>query len=305
VIPAAFPEPWIDVVGDVTGGVPGDWYVTTLGDVITDQHWNLVEVLAYFAPKIAKEVIDTIVQLGDWPVIYEVGKVDRMRWLKCSIAGKLGATEAFVHTINFGKPGNDPTTTEAESLALAEAFAGYWATAVSDTGATKLSWALPAEVVYTEVGVTECEQTSSTAADGTGGNLSQSFPTTWYAWPNGAGPTVGEGLSLPYEVACAVTFQTAKRGPSGRGRIYLPPFKTGQMGADGKYQAGAPAAGARSVGLFFDAVKAGHDLVPLVVSRRRLVLNEVTSINVGIIPDAQRRRRRSQDEARVTIWGTP
>lgn len=56
------------------------------------------------------------------------------------------------------------------------------------------------------------------------------------------------------------------------------------------------------LGDFFDSVKADHDLVPVVVSKRRLILNEITNVLVGAVPDSQRRRRRSQDEARVITW---
>ena len=43
------------------------------------------------------------------------------------------------------------------------------------------------------------------------------------------------------------------------------------------------------------------DLVPVVVSRRRIILNEIKVIEIGKVPDSQRRRRRSQDEARAPI----
>jgi hypothetical protein len=77
------------------------------------------------------------------------------------------------------------------------------------------------------------------------------------------------------------------------------------MGAGGKLYTGTPLNYGQNIGAFFDAVVGATPYKPIVVSRRRLILNEVTSVNVGQVPDSQRRRRRSQDEARVLAWTKP
>jgi len=78
------------------------------------------------------------------------------------------------------------------------------------------------------------------------------------------------------------------------------------MQAGGKWTDSFTSTTAASVGAFFAAVEAAHSgLVPVVVSKRHLVLNEVKSVNTGKIPDSQRRRRNAQDEARVTGWTKP
>lgn len=237
------------------------------------------------------------------PVFYRGGEGVLMRWIKTTYRGTLGGgVEQFQFSINFGNPGADPTLAEADALPLAEQLAAIFKTVVNHPTAGMMILCAP-DVMFTEVGVTQLTQTDATGADGSGGNLEQSYETAWANYPATTEPVGLSGIvTLPYEVACAVTLQTDKRGPSGRGRVYLPPFSSAQMVAGGLFTSAGSALGGTVIGDYFDAVVAATPYVPIVVSRRRIVLNEVTSINVGRVPDSQRRRRRSQDEARVTVW---
>lgn len=302
----AFPEAWVLVTGQPSGADPGDWYVTDLATIALELDTDVEQLLVALARLVGGPIIPLAGAAGSWPVIYEVGKVNAMRYLKATFRGTLGTTEQFQHQMCFGKPGADPTTSEAAALSLAEDLALLWANNfLTHPTAPAAGLLFPPAVAWTEVGVVEETITSAVAADGTGGNLEQSYGTQWVLYPGGPQVGGGDGNPLPFEVACAVTLQTGHRGASGRGRFYLPPLGTSALGAGGVFAGGIPARIGARVGDFFQALGVAHDLVPVVVSKRRLILNEVTSVNVGSVPDSQRRRRRSQDENRVTGWTKP
>lgn len=227
-----------------------------------------------------------------------------MRWIRTTFRGELaGGAEFFQHKMDWGNPGADPTLDEGDALALAIDMAGWfedgWG---SGPGATMGVYASD-EVRYTEVGVVQLEQHAAKNKDGTGGDLAESYSTAWYRWATGTGP-VGRavGNPMPYEVSCCVTLQTETRGASGRGRFYFPPFATSAAGPGGMFATGAAESVGEGFGIYVDAVKTNSDYLPIVVSSRKMQLHEVTSINVGHVPDSQRRRRRNLAEARVTVW---
>jgi hypothetical protein len=161
---------------------------------------------------------------------------------------------------------------------------------------------------YLEVGAVQMEQDDPVSKDGTGGNRRQSYPTGWWAWPQGSQPTGGSTLpSLPYEVACAVSLTSDVRGPRGKGRFYLPPFSTNFVGAapGGLWDADTPASVGGAIGAWIQAVETATGHQALIVSGRAKQLHPVRAVLVGKVPDSQRRRRRSLDEARVTGWTRP
>jgi hypothetical protein len=53
-----------------------------------------------------------------------------------------------------------------------------------------------------------------------------------------AAPGTSSGTSLPEEVAAVLTARTANRGPSGRGRVYIPNLATNAIGASDTIAAG-------------------------------------------------------------------
>lgn len=268
---------------------------TTLGQLIVGQAIDSAPVRAALLLAYRALVPGYAGLASAIPVYVDFGTGVDMRWLRTTFRGLLDGTEQFEHHLDLGKPGDDPTTTEAAQMTLAQdlatkfvAHAGIW----NQSGL---------DVQYTEVGVVEIVATSATDSHGAGGDATESNTTAWWMWPTGTGPA-GGGETLPFEVACAVTLQTDHRGPSGRGRFYLPPFATAAMVAGGRFDNTIVGAVGAAVGAFFVAIEADHDLVPVVVSKRRLILNEVRSVSVGGVPDSQRRRRRSQPEARVAGW---
>jgi hypothetical protein len=305
-VPLSEPERWVVVHGHTTDpDDEGDWYVTDLARIAVDTSSTIAQLLARFGAEFTGPIAGFVGAAGQWPVIYEEGKVDVMRWVASTIRGTLGGVEQFQFGMNWGQPGADPDPDEAECLAAAEDLAGVVqsALATGHFGSNTMLGDFSSSVKFTEVGIVVKTQTTGTSADGTGGNLEQAFDTQWFAYPVGAQPTgSGTPVSLPYEVATAVTLQTDHRGASGRGRLYLPPLHVNCMGAGGVYTTQVPDVCGKFVGEIFDEFGTSSGWEPVVVSRRRVQLHPITQVLVGVVPDSQRRRRRSQAEARVAAW---
>lgn len=234
------------------------------------------------------------------PVVWRAGEDLIMRWLQSTVRGTLGATvEEFQFKIDWGNPGDDPDYTDAQQLAMASTLAGLWATFWTNT---TTEW--PGGTNLREVGVSQHEQTVASDKNGNGGNLTSGM-TNWHLFTTQPAGT-STSASLPFEVACAISTHTAHRGPSGRGRFYLPPFAdSGCLSVTNPGTFDPTFLGLVTVELaeLFDNARAALDpLVPVMVSRRRLILNEITSLTVGHVPDSQRRRRRSQIEAPSVFW---
>lgn len=297
-----FPETWVLVTGPEPPGGDGYWYVTDLATVAVTAHTTVEQIAVRIGLALSELETLGLTSLGNWPVIYEVGKVNVMRWISTVFRGTLGGVEQFQHGINFGVPGNDPTLGESEAPAYAEALANRWQATMGI-----LFNSCASDVVYTEVGVVQKTQTDPTDSHGEGGNLEQAYPTAFFGYPLASQPKGVVGAkSLPYEVACAVTLQSDARGPRGRGRMYLPPFATALVqGGGGKFADVDLNAIGDALGTFFEAHTTATSHVPVVVSRRAVQLHEVTAIKMGHVPDSQRRRRRSVDEAALTVWTKP
>lgn len=298
-VPFGHPEVWAAVCG-TPPGADGHWYVTTLAEFVDAIDSTLERALTYFGSSWAPWLGAFINTVGQWPVIYEVGKGTFMRWESSTVRGSLGGgVEQFQWKMDWGIPGGDPDWSEAEALANAEVLAGViggaWQT-------DSLDDMYPADMKMIEVGFTQKTQTDATGSDGSGGNLAQAYPTQWFAWAAGT-PVSGAsaGVSLPFEVAACITLDTDHRGPSGRGRYYLPSPAVNAIAAGGVFNASyinAALSFARDVAV---NGAAALGVVPVVVSRRRIILNEVNVIQMGKVPDSQRRRRRSQDEAYAPV----
>lgn len=304
VLPIAGPERWCVVNGSPTAGSDGDWWVTDLATIAVGIGDDPLQILARIGAVFTGPIAQLVQSAGAWPVIYEQGSGDVMRWIATTIRGTLGGVEQFQFGLNWGNPGADPDPNEAGALAFATTLRDNLQSVLATAygGITPLTL-IPADVKFTEVGATVKTQTSGTAADGSGGNLEQKFDTQWAPYTVGSLPTgSSSGVTLPYEVSMALTLLTNKRGPSGRGRIYFPPLSVGTMQAGGKFTAATCTTFGAMLGDLFEQTTAETGNVPVVVSRRRIVLNEVVGVEVGTVPDSQRRRRRSQDEARLSAW---
>lgn len=287
------------VDGQPPAGTEDDWYWGTLGDFLLelpDLDSALLNRVLQLAARTAGTVLADALSV---PLLKKGTASGTMRWLRVTHRGVLGGgVEQFQFKVDLGNPGSDPDLDEAGRDALALDLKTVFATAWA---AHSTHW--DSEVAFTEIGVAQITQTSATDAQGQGGNQAQDGGTSWelFPIPGGAGQVSGGGVgpALPFEVALAVTLVTDHRGPSGRGRLYLPPPSTSAMGYDGTFLTAVVTEAGALITSYFAGIKDATTYEPIVVSPRRLILNTITSIAVGKVPDSQRRRRRSQDEARV------
>ena len=300
----AHPESWGIVYGDPTGATLGDWYVEPLSEFAFDIDADLADLASRLTGRFVGPVASFAGTLAAWPVIYEVGSVVALRFIRVTLKGELGqGVEQFQTKFDLGNPGNDPTLSEAAALTLGatvnDVLSANWNGQITGLGTPGSLFSN--EVKFTEIGVAEVSQDDPGNVDGSGGTQTQSYPTQWHLMGGGLTGLVSTA-SLPFEVACCVTLQTDTAGPSGRGRMYLPPFAADKMAGDGLFIAETVATAGAWIGNILDGVRAATTYEPIVVSKRQRQLRLIERIYVGAVPDSQRRRRRSQDENRVLAW---
>jgi len=118
----------------------------------------------------------------------------------------------------------------------------------------------------------------------------------------GGSPFAGSaltGVPLPPQVATAVTVRTALAGRSDRGRFYLPPVVTDDVGDTGRIGGTTPLTLVTAVGTAIDAANtAGVDSSLVVYSRKLHDTHFAIRIEVGDVFDTQRRRRDKLVETR-------
>lgn len=300
------PEPGAYVVvGTPTDGKPGDWWVVPNSEILLGS--NAADVQRFVARiyKLLKrtKAAKSAELAGEWPWVWKWSEGDPMRWIHTTFRGTLGGLEQFQHGMSWGVPGADPTLAEAD----APEYAHTIATAFNTTMAPLIQ-ALTNQVVYKEIGAVQMEQDDPVGSDGSGGNRRQSYPTGWWAWPSNGSPVgAATSASLPYEVAMCVSLLTDTRGPRGKGRFYLPPLGIAHIanGAGALWEPTTVSSIGAAVGAFIQAVETATGHQALVVSGRAKQLHQVKRVEIGRVPDAQRRRRKSLDEARVLGWARP
>jgi hypothetical protein len=294
------PVPWrVHISGDGAAPTADGFWWTTIGEL-----GSAVEGFIERASAAALALVSDLPSgfITAWlsePVAFKSERDRTMRWLRSTIRGTLHGVEQWQFKMDFGNPGSDPTTDEATALGYATEIAGLW----SDGWAAHMATQYNAGVVTTEVGVAELTQTEMHTSPSTG-HQEFSYATQWFSYVSTARPAgTATQQTLPFEVAMCVSLHTEHRGPSGRGRLYLPPPTTANIGAGGVWASGVPGIFGGVIGDLFDGFTALHStLHPVVVSPRRQILNAITHVDVGLVPDSQRRRRRSQVEAPVLAW---
>lgn len=114
----------------------------------------------------------------------------------------------------------------------------------------------------------------------------------------------GSGTPLPPECSPCLSLRTAVAGPSGRGRVYLPPTIVGALSAVGGIESGhaTTLADGWADGLISLNANTTFTLSTVGVYSRKLhAVNAVTAVRCGTTFDAQRRRRNAASEVYVTI----
>lgn len=115
-----------------------------------------------------------------------------------------------------------------------------------------------------------------------------------------ASASVGSGTTgLPPQVAIVASLRTGRRGPGGRGRMFLP-LVASTPAAGGTVGTADRTLVAQSVSDFCDALwDAG--VVPAVVNSGALRYSSISHIECGNLYDTQRRRRNQAVETRTTV----
>ena len=224
-----------------------------------------------------------------------------MRFLRTMIHAKLGPDEELVHVLNWRHSTQENAPIDrAGVVAFGNAVRTAWVewlNAPMGNGQAPKSL-LTSQLVYDEIR-TAC--------------IDQDVPGAKPVWtiPSQISPIVpGVGGSnnnppLPFEVACAMSLNTNFRGPRFRGRTYLGGFTTDVMGGLGLFDQAKIRALGESFGLGVLArVATDTDYEVHICSLKYATSAAVTGVRVGLVPDSQRRRRRSQGEAFHQAWGT-
>lgn len=197
---------------------------------------------------------------------------------RCTVSGVLGSAEVFAYGCGMQM---DDIDNAADALVVAAA----WAT-------NHLTAAFRA-IFSTEVQWRNVRWATFSTADGSVLDSADS--------PLALNGTAGT-VTLPYECSACVSLRTAVAGSRGRGRFYLPPLATQNIGTNGVLSTTCvPILVAAFTNAFDILATAQHR--PVVISRAvpsgALTPRTVTRFDIGNIMDAQRRRRNNQVEART------
>lgn len=118
-----------------------------------------------------------------------------------------------------------------------------------------------------------------------------------------AGGTATGSLLYPPQVALAVSLDTDRRGPTGRGRIYVP-NPTINVGATGRITAANATAAVTAAANFLNALNGIQNLGSVCIASSKGYNSLVTSVRVGDVLDTIRSRRNQISEvysASVTV----
>lgn len=165
-------------------------------------------------------------------------------------------------------------------------------------GALSAGWTVHLDEVFpTDVRLTECR-----AAYILGSGLTQVNSDGTYLQGVKANldlPGVAVGANpLPLQTALCVSLQTARSGPTGKGRFYVP---TPGVNLDSSHvmPQGATEAYATAFGQFINGLETAMDRRCIVASSKGYT-SPVTSVRVGRVLDTMRSRREGQAEGYVT-----
>lgn len=122
--------------------------------------------------------------------------------------------------------------------------------------------------------------------------------------PLSSGSASGNGLPPECSVVC--TLRSSLSGARNRGRVFLPPFATSTVDANGTLSTAAQTTVLNGVQALLEGIgDAATSTVPVIYSRTSRQTVAVSQIDVGTVVDVQRRRRQDLVEARVARTITP
>lgn len=289
------------------GRAPGDAVIGTLGELL-DLPSVPYALRNELIPAALERLNIALDVLSSVPVYVEVPNT--MKWLTTQIHASLGGVEELVHVINWRHDGAgngaDPAVgSDTASLqAFGDRVRDEWTAAFlgggTGGGTARGQGVFGRDLLYDLV------KTSLVSLDNAGGSTAQQGATAVSPITS----TVTNENPLPYEVAACATLRTVGRqtgghshGRENRGRLYFGGLSTiclastgGTFGTDKVNLLAA------NLGAFYDAVHTATDHHAAVISQAHLLSHPITMIQMGLVPDSQRRRRKSQDESRSAIW---
>jgi hypothetical protein len=242
-----------------------------------------------------------------------------MRYVRLSVIGKLGTNEQVSHTFGLRTaPTVDVDQDAAAMQTLADQVRTLWATWFSSTmtnGQAVKSLFSP-QLTYTEVRAAYVESTvtgtkNTLPITGHRPKIVYTYARPTYLVPTqyslfAAGVTGTDTVSLPWEVALAMTLESGRRGAANRGRTYLGPFGTGILAGAGNFDPTKVQALATAfAGGVVHAINAGTGCDVHVVSKFWNDSIPVSSVRAGVVPDSQRRRRQAVPENYGASVATP
>lgn len=227
-----------------------------------------------------------------------------MKVARVTIHAKLDADEEMAHVFHFRNDTADTPADPAEIVALATKCRDAWKTFLQHSGIPAgggPSWQgyLHPGVAYDEVRAAYMNVVAGQRPTYDVVTQYVPFSPTLVGSDNSAPP-------LPYEVAMVMSLNSNYRGPRNRGRSYLGGFTTATLGPGGFFNTGICHEVGHKFGLdFVDAVNTGTPWQLCVASFKYATSVPVQGVRVGLVPDSQRRRRRSKLEQYFQAWGTP
>lgn len=208
---------------------------------------------------------------------------------RLTFSGVVGTSSAPIEQWSFGLSLSDDATINAWDDLTIDAYAS----SMKDAYAANIDPIMQATTVLTEVRY---------ACIGADGIHVRTRPDGSYVQGIWTGVDAGGlgAIGMPLEVAIVATFDTARSGPRGRGRIFLP-FPAFDVDTLSKRLNDVQAANiAGPVAELIRDVNSAGDPVVSVVSKFGFV-SPVTRVRVGRVPDVLRSRRRDAVEGYASV----
>lgn len=311
-VQAAPPDPWpyADTFTRAQVGPIGtEWHFSwgDIGQRLTDGASHLAVDLVQRWLRVAKIPFPLVEFVGEtiWTNLTPETPVTSVELFRATVHSTLGGGEEaanVLHFVDLGAPANtrDVAGCLAVGAKVVTAWEAFLAATVPTLGTVGAFYASAAR--FDEVRVAAISVTSpAPVVAGKPHPINYDVPTQFVAFP--AGANTSGGAALPYEVACVMSLGTGQRGKSHRGRTYLGPMDLGVMDSTTPTSQGTfiPAVVNAVGAAFWTHIVAGLAATPqlqlVVASIKNATVLPVTAVRVGAVPDSQRRRRRSQDEA--------
>jgi hypothetical protein len=179
---------------------------------------------------------------------------------------------------------------------------GFHVQTAADIAAVATSFSSAVTALWTGTGSAGVGGVYSTTVTVTSLDVFQLDPVTDKAIAKDERPVTlagqGPGDALPQEVAVCVTLRTRTPGPSGRGRMFMPPPLVTTVTPEGRLSPSPQASFAAGIALMLQAMAtATHTPV---LHTKGGIDRLISGVDCGDVFDAMRRRRDALIEARIS-----